>query len=97
MSAIGPGDFVQRIKPLEGCAIMRPGTIWLVSKITPFSALCEECGSTQPGICLANDPLSSTMRVLLEVVPEGYCPCGFRPYHGPEQSSILQSKEIELV
>lgn len=94
--AIGPGDWVQRIKHSPSHPQMRVGTVWFVTALVAAGTLpCVGCRVIPAaGLVLLGSPLA-----LGEVSPQnrrhaGWCPCSFRPYQGPEQAKRLTCKPI---
>lgn len=71
MSAIGPGDWVECVKPDDLFALAL-GSVWYVEEIVPTARIgCTDDASCKaPILHLAGVPRHPT---------QGLCACGFRP------------------
>jgi hypothetical protein len=94
--AIGPGTWLERVRVApDHCPQMRPGSVWCVSDVQDTTAPCLICGG-KVGAVFSNDPAPPySIRLPHGPWGVGWCPCGFRPYQGPEQASVLTCEPIE--
>lgn len=87
--AIGPGDWVERVRPDPRFGV---GSAWLILSIfSDNQGGCDYCGATV-GLILLDDPVSINDAIGDGWRHGGWCPCGFRPYQGPEQTPRLTSE-----
>lgn len=81
--AIGPGAFVEAIRPYAEVGIS-PGDVRVVDEIIPshrfISSLCRHCGEHGDGFTLRGVVLPSRL-----IKPDAFCPCGWRPISGGER------------
>lgn len=76
---IGPGDCLEALVtygPNMGCRNIVRGSLYYIRNMYPgLGDPCFLCHEVHPGFNLMGDtPIPSAI----------WCPCGFRPYHGPE-------------
>lgn len=76
MSAIGPGDWVQRVRD---CRDLTTGAIYRVKAIEIADIGCEGCGNRQALRLYDKRPLQDSR----EWRWAGWCPCGFAPWPPP--------------
>lgn len=90
--AIGPGSWLQRIQDHTLVPAMRAGSTWMVAELVSPPLSCATCGNVN-GVIFVGDPgTASTARRWDGSSFGGWCPCGFRPYQGPEQAPRLTSE-----
>lgn len=76
---IGPGDCLEALVtcgPNMGCRNIVRGSLYYIRNMYPgLGDPCFLCHEVHPGFNLMGDmPIPAAI----------WCPCGFRPYHGPE-------------
>lgn len=86
MSAIGPGDWLQAIKPWPWNDFLVVGNVYVVESLSEPSA-CEVCNDVGPGLNLVGD----------EMAVGSWCPCFFRPLKPPgEETKAKEASPPEL-
>lgn len=95
MTDIGPGDWVERIKPGRSWTGWRVGAIYRVRQLEgPHNWACDDCGARE-GLLFFDAP--DPHRVILGATPyDSWCACAFRPVYRPKASVIEAMKRPAL-
>ena len=86
MTALGVGDWVEYVGRAPNVPAMsyRAGAVRMISRInTVRSGICPSCHEALMCFWVSTDP----------PICHPWCPCAWRPFHGPEQA-VRKCEEV---